>query len=177
MGYKWYSYFLFILKDNILNLFVIYGIYHTIKKYNKERILLLLLFFLPLIYFIQLACRQNYYIILFPSSKNDHQLINFNILKHNLYFIYIMTYDITIAFMTNYTLDIPNIDKQLNTIKSFYDVFQIHTTIKTYIFCDEKPLSKIEGTIELYNKNKYDDYKIPGSEYETNLKNIKMIQE
>ena len=42
--------------------------------------------------------------------------------------------DITIAFMTNYTLDIPNIDKQLNTIKSFYDVFQIHTTIKTYIF-------------------------------------------
>ena len=74
--------------------------------------------------------------------------------------------------MTNYTLDIPNIDKQLNTIKSFYDVFQIHTTIKTYIFCDEKPLSKLEGTIELYNKNKYDDYKIPGSEYETNLKNI-----
>ena len=51
--------------------------------------------------------------------------------------------DITIAFMTNYTLDIPNISKQLNTIKSFYDVFQINTTIKTYIFCDEKPLSKI----------------------------------
>jgi len=87
-----------------------------------------------------------------------------------------MSNDITIAFMTNYTLDIPNIDKQLNTIKSFYDVFQIHTTIKTYIFCDEKPLSKIEGTIELYNKNKYNDYKIPGSEYETNLKNINLLK-
>lgn len=84
--------------------------------------------------------------------------------------------DITIAFMTNYTLDIPNIDKQLNTIKSFYDVFQIHTTIKTYIFCDEKPLSKLEGTIELYNKNKYDDYNIPGSEYKTNLKNIMWLK-
>ncbi|MBW2977465.1 glycosyltransferase family 39 protein [Candidatus Woesearchaeota archaeon] len=65
MGYKWYSYFLFILKDNILNLFVIYGVYHTIKKYNKDKILLLLLFLFPLIYFIQLVCRQNYYIILF----------------------------------------------------------------------------------------------------------------
>jgi hypothetical protein len=85
--------------------------------------------------------------------------------------------DITIAFMTNYTLDIPNTDKQLNTLKSFYDIFKINSIIKTYIFCDEKPLSKIKGKIELYNKNKYDDYKIPGCEYESNLKNINFLKD
>jgi len=63
--YTWYSYFFFIIKDNILNLFALFGIYHTIKKYNKNKILLLLLFFLPLIYFIQLPCREYRYIILF----------------------------------------------------------------------------------------------------------------
>ena len=33
---------------------------------------------------------------------------------------------VTIAFMTNYTLDLPSIDKQKKTIESFYNVFKIN---------------------------------------------------
>lgn len=84
--------------------------------------------------------------------------------------------DITIAFMTNYTLDIPNVNKQEDTIKSFYKIFLINEPLNTIIFCDEKPLSKIEGEIELYNKNKYLDYKIPGEKYLQNLKNIELLK-
>tara|TARA_E500000178_G_scaffold246615_1_gene243218 strand:+ start:4918 stop:5751 length:834 start_codon:yes stop_codon:yes gene_type:complete len=84
--------------------------------------------------------------------------------------------DITIAFMTNYTLDIPNISKQYNTIKSFYNTFKINDNIQIYIFCDEKPLSNITGKIELYNNNVYYDYTIPGLEFENNLKNIEYFK-
>lgn len=84
--------------------------------------------------------------------------------------------DITIIFTTNYTLDIPNINKQKKTIESFYSVFKINELLPTFVFCDEKPLSKIEGEIELYNKNKYVDYKIPGEEYKNNLKNIELLK-
>ena len=84
--------------------------------------------------------------------------------------------DVTIAYMTNYTLDIPNIDKQKKTIESFYNIFKINENLPTFIFCDEKPLSKIEGEIELFNKSKYFDYKIPGEIYENNLKDINLLK-
>ena len=84
--------------------------------------------------------------------------------------------NVTIAFMTNYTLDIPNISKQYNTIKSFYDVFKIDGFINTFIFCDEKPLSEINGEIQLFNDKIYDDYRIPGLEFEKNLKNIEYFK-
>jgi hypothetical protein len=84
--------------------------------------------------------------------------------------------DITIAYMTNYTLDIPNIDKQKTTIESFYKVFKPDNMLKTIIYCDEKPLSKIEGTITLLDNTKYDDYTIVGKKYEENLLSIPLLQ-
>ena len=37
---------------------------------------------------------------------------------------------VTIAFMTNYTLDLPNFNKQKSTIESFYNVFNIINKIE-----------------------------------------------
>jgi hypothetical protein len=85
--------------------------------------------------------------------------------------------DVTIIFTTNYTLDIPNIDKQQKTIESFYDTFKISEKLPTFIFCDEKPISEIKGEIELFNGSKYSDYKIPGDDYINNLKNIELLKE
>ena len=76
---------------------------------------------------------------------------------------------VTIAFMTNYTLDLPNINKQKGTIESFYNVFKINTVLPTFIFCDEKPLSKIDGDIILYSGEICKNYKKVGQEYEDNL--------
>ena len=84
--------------------------------------------------------------------------------------------NVTIAFMTNYTLDIPNISKQELTINSFYKIFNQNTILNTFIFCDEKPLSQIEGPIYLYNGEVYNDYTIPGKKYEENLKNIELLK-
>ena len=83
---------------------------------------------------------------------------------------------VTIAFMTNYTLDIPSIEKQKMTIESFYQIFKQTDLLETFIFCDEKPLSKIEGTITLFNGDKYNDYTIPGKKYEECLKNIDLLK-
>jgi len=80
--------------------------------------------------------------------------------------------DVTIAFMTNYTLDIPNIIKQKDTIESFYKIFKPSGNIEINIFCDEKPLSKIEEEFTLFNGDRYNDYKIPGDEYIKKLKEI-----
>ena len=82
--------------------------------------------------------------------------------------------DITIAFMTNYTLDIPNTIKQEQTIESFYKILKVTEPLTTFIFCDEKPLSEIKGKIQLFNNDEYDDYKIPGAMYENKLKNINL---
>ena len=60
---------------------------------------------------------------------------------------------VTIAFMTNYTLDIPNTEKQKQTIESFYNNLKKKKKIETFIFYDEKPLSKIEGKITLFNND------------------------
>lgn len=84
---------------------------------------------------------------------------------------------VTIAFMTNYTLNIPNIEKQIQTIESFYNKLKITEILETIVFCDEKPLSKIEGNITLFNKEVYDDYSIPGNKYIENLKNINLLKD
>ena len=84
--------------------------------------------------------------------------------------------NISIAFMTNYTLDIPNIEKQKRTINSFYKIFKINNLLKTYVFYHVKPLSKIESEITLYNSEIYTDYKIPGNKYLQNLKNIELLK-
>jgi hypothetical protein len=88
-----------------------------------------------------------------------------------------MEKEVTIAFMTNYSLDIPSISKQEITINSFYKIFKPNTILNTIIFCDEKPLSKIEGSITLYNGEIYDNYKIPGKQYEENLRNIHFLKD
>ena len=79
--------------------------------------------------------------------------------------------------MTNYTLNIPEVDIQKKTIESFYKIFKIPIKLETIIFCDEKPLSKIKGKITLYNGKKYDNYKVPGLEYENNLKKIEQLKD
>lgn len=83
---------------------------------------------------------------------------------------------VTIAFMTNYTLDISNIEKQIQTIESFYNKLKINDKLETIIFCDEKPLSKIEGKITLFNNEVYNDYSIPGNRYIEKLKNINLLK-
>jgi hypothetical protein len=85
--------------------------------------------------------------------------------------------DITIAFMTNFTLDIPDIRKQQNTLESFYKIFKINKLIKTYVFYDIKPLYEIKSEIKLYNSEIHNDYKIPGNKYLENLKNIKHLKD
>lgn len=83
---------------------------------------------------------------------------------------------VTIAFMTNYTLDLPNIDKQNQTIETFYDIFKPDNLLPTLIFCDEKPLSKIDGEFILYSGVKCNNYKNVGQEYEDNLLNLKLLK-
>jgi len=79
---------------------------------------------------------------------------------------------VTLAFMTNYTLYLPDTDKQEQTIKSFFNVLKPLNLVDIFILCDEKPLSKVDSGITLYNGNICDDYKILGDEYENKLKNI-----
>jgi hypothetical protein len=83
---------------------------------------------------------------------------------------------VTIAFMTNYTLDLPNIKDQENTIDSFYRIFKPDTILPTLIFCDEKPLSKINGDIILYSGEICNDYKIIGQKYKENLLNLDKLK-
>lgn len=83
---------------------------------------------------------------------------------------------VTIAFMTNYTLDIPNIKKQIQTIESFYNKLKVTEKLETFIFYDEKPLSKIHGKITLFNNEVYDNYLIPGNKYIDELKNIDLLK-
>ena len=83
---------------------------------------------------------------------------------------------VTIAFMTNYTLDLPSIDKQKKTIESFYNVFKINTALPTFIFCDEKPLSQIDGDIILYSGVVCKNYKKIGQEYEDKLLAIDLLK-
>lgn len=85
--------------------------------------------------------------------------------------------NITIAFMTNYTLDIPNIMKQKQTIESFYNIFKPDKRIEINIFCDENPLSLIEGEFTLFNGDKCNDYKTVGVEYEKKLKEINYLKD
>ena len=57
----WYSYFIWIIKENLFFLFIIPGIFLN----KKKNYFLLLSIALPLLYFIQLNCREQRYIILF----------------------------------------------------------------------------------------------------------------
>ena len=61
----WYSYFVYFLKDNALNFFAVFGIYHAFKIRDQNKTLLISLFFLPLAYFMHLSCREYRYIIIF----------------------------------------------------------------------------------------------------------------
>lgn len=61
----WYYYLIMLLKDNIFNIFALVGIYLSIKKFSKQKLLLLLCFLLPLAYFSQLHCHDYRYIISF----------------------------------------------------------------------------------------------------------------
>ena len=63
--HSWWFYLLKILKDNILNIFIIAGVWFCIKKLDRKKLLILLGFALPLIYFSQLNCREYRYMILF----------------------------------------------------------------------------------------------------------------
>jgi hypothetical protein len=63
--HPWYYYFIFIIKDNFLNIFSVLGVYFTTKKMNKKNITLLLSFFIPLFYLMQMNCREDRYIIMF----------------------------------------------------------------------------------------------------------------
>lgn len=85
--------------------------------------------------------------------------------------------NITVAFMTNYTLDIPNTKKQKDTIESFYKIFKPNDKIEINIFCDEKPLSKIKGEFQLFNGEKCNNYKTAGTEYEKKLKEIDYLKD
>jgi len=107
--YGWYSYLFFILKDNILNLFVVLGIYYSAKKYRKDKILLiLLLFLLPLLYFMQLSCREHRYIILFLpflSILTAQGILKFGKLKKQDFSkILILTIIISLCFSLTYYL-------------------------------------------------------------------------
>lgn len=61
----WHYYFIIILKDNFFFLFSLIGMFLSIKRFNKQNLSLLLCSLLPLLYFIQLHCREYRYIILF----------------------------------------------------------------------------------------------------------------
>lgn len=60
-----YNYFIWMLKDNYLNLFGLFGLCFGLKKFDKRKLSILLCLLLPLIYFLQLGCREYRYVILF----------------------------------------------------------------------------------------------------------------
>lgn len=103
-----YMYFIFILKDNILNLFVVFGIYNTIRRYNKDRILLILLFLLPLIYFIQIPCREYRYILIFLpfisilTAKGISDVVMRKIDKKHSMKVFVLLILISIGFLFAY---------------------------------------------------------------------------
>lgn len=61
----WYYYLIAIFKENFLYLFSVVGIILSIKRFDRKRGTLLLFLFLPLIYFMQLHCRDYRYLVLF----------------------------------------------------------------------------------------------------------------
>lgn len=61
----WYFYFQMLLKDNIFNIFSLAGIYHSFRRITRDKLLLLFSLLFPLIYFLQLECKDYRYIILF----------------------------------------------------------------------------------------------------------------
>lgn len=78
----------------------------------------------------------------------------------------------TIAFTTNFTLNVPDITKQQETIQSFFKTFKPPTDIQIFVLYDDKPLSKIKGSFKLSNGIHCDDYKPVCEQYIKNLKNI-----
>jgi hypothetical protein len=60
----WHWYFSFILlKENFLHIFSLAGIYYFLKKPNKSKAIIFLFLLLPLLYFLQLHCRDWRYLV------------------------------------------------------------------------------------------------------------------
>jgi hypothetical protein len=78
----------------------------------------------------------------------------------------------SIAFTTNFTLNVPDITKQQETIRSFFHTFKPSQDIQIFVLYDDKPLSKIEKSFKLANGTECNDYKPVCEEYIKNLKNI-----
>jgi len=70
LHYKpWYQYLGWIASDNFLNVFLIAGIFFVFKPWKKKYLLLLLSLIIPLLYFMQLNCRDyRYAMILLPFA-------------------------------------------------------------------------------------------------------------
>lgn len=63
--HPWHSYFIFIIKDNFFNIFTLAGLYFTLKKPSRKNITVVLSLLFPLVYFMQMNCREYRYIIMF----------------------------------------------------------------------------------------------------------------
>ena len=60
---------------------------------------------------------------------------------------------VTIAFMTNYTLDIPSIEKQKMTIESFYQIFKQTDLLETFISYNRNNINYIKECCLINNIN------------------------
>jgi len=61
----WYSYFIFIIRDNFLNIFAILGLIFALKNIKKNFLLIIFSTLLPLLYYLQLNCRDPRYILVY----------------------------------------------------------------------------------------------------------------
>ena len=62
---NWLFYFRMLVLDNILNIFILLGIFFSVKSLDRKKIVLLACFLIPFVYHTQLNCRIYRYMILF----------------------------------------------------------------------------------------------------------------
>jgi hypothetical protein len=84
---------------------------------------------------------------------------------------------VTVAFMTNYSLSIPEVEIPRETIQSFYETLKIDGRLKTHIFCDSKPLSEIGAPVTLYNGSTSGDHLETGRVYLERLSSIDQFRD
>jgi hypothetical protein len=66
LRYKpWYQYFGWVIFDNVLNIFALWGIAATLKNWKKQYVLPLFSVIIPLAYFSLLHCRDYRYLVVF----------------------------------------------------------------------------------------------------------------
>ncbi len=61
----WHQYLSWGLSDNILNIFAITGLFFMFKPWKKKYVLIVLALVIPLLYFMQLHCRDYRYVLFF----------------------------------------------------------------------------------------------------------------